>query len=158
MTAYQQTSGADPTVKNVLLLCGALALSNTGAVAVMVVTALSGLYLAQEGVVYNIPFIGAVPEKALSTLALSVQFIGTMAAAPPAALLMVRVGRRAGFILGQLIGASGAGLAVYALFAGSFWTFVAAGALIGIHNAFWQQFRFAVADTASDGFRARAIS
>lgn len=150
--------GQDPTKRNVLLLCMALALSNTGTVVVMTVTALSGVYLAREGVSYAIPFLGVVPEKALSTLALSLQFVATMAAAPPAALFMVRFGRRVGFTLGQLIGAFGAALAVYALYEQQFWTFVFAGTFLGIHNAFWQQYRFAVADTASDDFRAKAVS
>ena len=74
----------DPTVRNVLLLCGALALSNTGTVLIMTVTALAGHHLAREGVFYVLPFLGEVPEKALSTLALSIQFVATMAAAPPA--------------------------------------------------------------------------
>lgn len=150
--------GMDPTVRNVLLLCGALALSNTGTVLIMTVTALAGHHLAREGVFYVLPFLGEVPEKALSTLALSIQFVATMAAAPPAALFMARVGRKIGFTLGQLIGAFGAALSVYALFEQQFWTFVFAGVFLGIHNAFWQQYRFAAADTASESFRARAVS
>lgn len=157
-TGADTLQGQDPTKRNVLMLCIALALSNTGTVVVMTVTALSGVYLAREGVSYAIPFIGVVPEKALSTLALSLQFVATMASAPPAALFMVRYGRKVGFTLGQIIGAFGAALAVFALYEQEFWTFVTAGGLLGIHNAFWQQYRFAVADTASDSFRAKAVS
>ncbi len=158
MSVNNGVVASDPTVRNTLLLCGALALSNTGAVLIMTVTALSGAYLARPDVVYDLPLIGTFSERALSTLALSVQFIGTMAAAPPAALLMARIGRRAGFSLGQLIGAGSAGLATYALFIQHFWLFVLAGFLIGVHNAFWQQYRFAVADTASPEFRPKAVS
>lgn len=145
-------------MRNVLLLCGALALSNTGAVLVMTVTALSGAMLARPDVVYWLPFVGEFSERALATLALSVQFIGTMAAAPVAALLMGRIGRRAGFTIGQFIGVLGAALAVHALVQLDFWVFVAAGALLGFHNAFWQQYRFAVADTASPEFKPKAVS
>lgn len=158
MSVEAETEGKDPTVRNVLLLCGALALSNTGTVLIMTVTALAGYHLAREGVVYTLPFIGEVPEKALSTLALSIQFVATMAAAPPAALMMARVGRKIGFTFGQFIGAVGAAVSIYALFQQEFWTFVFAGLLLGVHNAFWQQYRFAAADTASDSFRARAVS
>ncbi|MDW3207479.1 MAG: MFS transporter [Alphaproteobacteria bacterium] len=148
----------DPSKRNTLLLCAALALSNTGAVLVMTVTALSGAYLAREGVTYWLPLIGEFPEKALSTLALSMMFVGTMASAPPAALLMARIGRRAGFTIGQMIGVGGAALSVLALVEQHFWMFCAGGFLIGVHAAFWQQYRFAVADTASEEFRPKAVS
>lgn len=158
MTADVQQSTNDPSVKNVFLLCGALALSNTSAVLVMTVTALSGAYLARPDVVYWLPFIGDVPERALATLALSMMFVGTMAGAPPAALLMARIGRRAGFTIGQVIGVVGASISVYGLYENSFWIFVVGGFFIGVHSAFWQQYRFAVADTASPEFRPRAVS
>jgi len=156
MTA--DTAIHDPTKRNVLLLCAALALSNTGAVLMMSVTALAGTYLAREGVTYWLPFIGDFPETALPTLALSTMFVGTMSIAPAAALLMGRIGRRAGFTLGQMIGLIGACTSMYALFEQSFWTFVLGGYLIGAHAAFWQQYRFAVADTASPEFKPKAIS
>lgn len=148
----------DPTIRNTMLLCASLAVSNTGAVLIMTVTALAGAYLARPEVMYSLPLIGTFSERALSTLALSMQFIGTMMAAPPAALLMARIGRRAGFSVGQLIGFGAAGLATYALIDQNFWLFVVAGFLIGFHNAFWQQFRFAVADTASPEFKPKAVS
>lgn len=149
---------ADPTKRNVLLLCAALALSNTGAVLMMTVTALSGAYLTREGVTHWLPLIGEFPEKALSTLALSMMFVGTMSTAPVAALLMARIGRRAGFTIGQFIGMAGALVSVLALIEQEFWLFCTGGFLIGMHAAFWQQYRFAVADTASPEFRPKAVS
>lgn len=148
----------DPTKKNVLMLCIALGLSNTGASLVMTVTALTGIMLADPDVVYHLPFIGALPETALATLALGVQFIGTMSATIPASLLMGRVGRRIGFTIGQLIGVTGGAIGVLAIMEGSFWLFVYAGFMIGVHNAFWQYYRFAAADTASEAFKPKAIS
>ena len=155
MTAAVQN---DPTKRNVLLLCGALALSNTGGSLVMTVTALAGAYLARPDVTYWLPLLGEFDEKALSTLALSMQFVGTMAAAPLAALLMGRIGRRLGFTFGQMIGIAAAAVSAYALFQQNFWLFVVGGSLLGVHNSFWQQYRFAVADTASPEFKAKAIS
>lgn len=151
-------AGGDPTRRNVLLLCGAMALSNTGASLIMTVTALTGAMLADPSVFYYIPFIGDVAETKFPTLALGVQFIGTMATTVPAALLMRRVGRRIGFTMGQGIGFCGALLAAYAIQANSFWLFVLAGGLIGSHNAFWAQYRFAAADTASADYKPRAIT
>lgn len=151
-------AGRDPTRRNVLLLCIALGLSNTGTSLIMTVTALTGVMLADPAVVYELPLVGRLPQTALGTLALGVQFVGTMASTIPASLLMGRIGRRAGFTIGQLVGLTGALLAVQAIFAGSFWLFVAAGALIGVHNAFWQYYRFAAADTASESFKPKAIS
>jgi predicted MFS family arabinose efflux permease len=151
-------TSSDPTKRNVVLLCLALGLSNTGASLIMTVTALTGIMLADPRVIYDLPLIGALPQTALATLALGVQFVGTMVATIPASLLMGRIGRRAGFIIGQVIGLTGAGIAVMAIFDGDFWLFVYAGFLIGMHNAFWQYYRFAAADTATEAFKPKAIS
>ena len=149
---------ADPTKRNVLLLCIALALSNTGVVIVMTVMALSGAYLARPDVMYFLPMIGSFAEPALSTFPLSIMFVATMIAAPLAAALMARIGRRGGFSIGQLVGAAGGVVGAYALYAQDFWMLSTGGILLGIHNAFWQQYRFAVADTASAEFKPKAIS
>lgn len=148
----------DPTKRNVLLLCVALALSNTGVTIVMTVMALAGAYLARPDVHYSIALIGSFTEPALSTFPLSIMFVSTMVAAPLAAALMARIGRRSGFTFGQLVGAMGGGVGAYALYIQDFWILSAAGILLGIHNAFWQQYRFAVADTASAEFKPKAIS
>lgn len=151
-------AGRDPTKKNVAVLCVALGLSNTGASLIMTVTALTGMLLADPDAIYHLPLVGALPETAFATLALGVQFIGTMAATVPASLLMGRIGRRAGFTIGQAIGLVGAAVAVLAIMGGDFWLFVYAGFMMGIHNAFWQYYRFAAADTASEAFKPKAIS
>lgn len=151
-------SSSDPTKRNVLLLCAALALSNTGITIIMTVMALSGAYLASPDIEYSLPLIGSFSEPALSTFPLSIMFVATMVAAPFAAALMARVGRRSGFTFGQLIGAIGGGVGAYALFVQDFWLLSGCGILLGFHNAFWQQYRFAVADTASEAFKPKAIS
>ena len=98
------------------------------------------------------------PEKSLATLPLATQYIATMCSTIPASLFMARVGRRTGFTLGQMIGAIGGLLSAYAVYTGAFWLLVGGCILLGIHNAFWQYFRFAAADAAEPAFRSRAIS
>ena len=85
-------------------------------------------------------------------------FTFVMVATIPASLFMRRVGRRIGFTVGQLIGASAAALSVYAIFPNSFWLFAVGGALFGVHGAFFQYYRFAAADTAGKQYRSRAIA
>ncbi|MDP6705258.1 MAG: MFS transporter [Alphaproteobacteria bacterium] len=132
------------TRRNVVLLAAGLALSMSGGSLVMTVTALTGTMLA--------------PRPELATLPLTVQFILTMAATIPASMFMRRFGRRIGFSVGQLIGVIGALVSCYAIFVLDFWLFAVGGGLIGAHNAFWQYYRFAAADTASADYKSRAIS
>ncbi len=130
--------------RNVLVLSICQALSMTGASLVIFVSALAGQMLADD--------------KSLATLPIAFQFTATMLTTIPASLLMGKIGRKLGFTLGQLIGVCGAALASYAIYEGSFWLFVLASSLLGSHNAFWQYYRFAAADTASGEFKAKAIS
>ena len=134
----------DPSRRNVILLGLGLALAMTGSSLIMTVSALAGQMLAAD--------------KRLATLPLALQFAMTMVATIPASLLMRRIGRRAGFSIGQGIGLVAAALAAYGIFLGSFALFAVGSAMFGIHNAFWQYYRFAAADTASPEFRSRAIS
>ena len=97
-------------------------------------------------------------DKALSSVPVALIFTFVMVATVPASLLMRRFGRRVGFTVGQLIGASAAALSVFAIFQGSFWLFAAGGVLFGIHGAFAQYYRFAAADSAGEEYRSRAIA
>lgn len=134
----------DPTRKNVLLLAVCQALAMSGSSMLAAVAALAGFMIAED--------------KSLATLPVACQFLATMLTTIPASLIMRRIGRRAGFSIGQLIGMSGAMIAGYAIYDINFPLFVAGSFLIGMHNAFWQYYRFAAADTASEAFRARSIS
>lgn len=155
---FSAFSGTDPTKRNVLLLAICLAFSMSGTSLNMVISALTGKMLADPNATVFIPFIGTLPEESLATLPLSMQFIGTMMATIPASMFMRRVGRRVGFTIGQIIGAIGAAIACYAILEGSFWLFTLCGLMIGVHNAFWQYYRFAASETASEAFRPHAIS
>lgn len=150
-------NGRDPTVKNVMVLAASLALANSGGSLVMTVTALAGAMLATGRGDFSLLGV-TVPYAALATLALTMQFVGTMSATIPASLLMGRVGRRIGFTIGQCFGITGSLISTYAIFQNNFWLFVLGGFTLGVHNAFWGFYRFAAADTASPAFKPKAIS
>lgn len=97
-------------------------------------------------------------DKSLATLPLALLQLATMLTTIPAALLLKRWGRKLGFMAGVLVGLSGAGLGVYAIFTGSFVLFSFATLLYGIFNGFVGYYRFVAADVATEAFRSRAIS
>jgi MFS family permease len=98
------------------------------------------------------------PSPALTTLPVSLMIVGTALATVPAALLMQRFGRRAGFSGAAVVGAGGALLAMAALAADAFWPFCVAAVLIGATAAFGQQFRFAAAESVAPERASRAVS
>lgn len=134
----------DRTRRNVVLLAICQALAQSGSSLIATVAALAGFLIAED--------------KSLATLPMACQFLGTMLSTIPASLFMNRVGRRVGFTVGQCFGLTGGGLSVYAIFMGNFPLLVFAALLFGVHNAFWQYYRFAATDTASEEYRSRAIS
>ena len=135
---------ARATVKTVFLLAICQGLSQSASIIIGVVSALTGLMLADD--------------KSLATLAVASMMVGVMVATVPASLLMKRIGRRAGFSIGQICGAVSALISIYAIFSENFWLFVAAGPIYGIHTAFFHYYRFAAADAATEAYRSRAIS
>ncbi len=134
----------DPSRKNVILLALSLALAMSGVAIIGTVSPLAGYMLAAD--------------KSLATVPLALQMVFVMISTIPASMLMRRIGRRAGFIVGQGIGLTAGVICVTAIHQGSFVLFAVGSALIGSHNAFWQYYRFAAAETATAAFRSRAIS
>jgi predicted MFS family arabinose efflux permease len=128
----------------VLSLAGGQALFQTGAVLIVTVGGLAGLNLA--------------PEPSLATLPIASIALGTALATIPASLLMGRVGRRPGFMLGAVLGGAGGGIAAWAMAAGSFWLLCLGMLLAGMYQGFAQYYRFAAAEASSADFRSRAIS
>ncbi|MCL6281923.1 MFS transporter [Ruegeria sp. 2012CJ41-6] len=94
----------------------------------------------------------------LATLPISMIVLGSMLAATPMSAIMQRWGRRAGFMLGALMGALGGVVGAYGLYLSSFPVFLAGSFLTGIYMSAHGFYRFAAADTASDAFRPKAIS
>lgn len=135
----------DAVKRNVLLLavCQALYISGT---TLMIVTApLVGKMLLPE-------------DPGWATAPLFFHHGGVMSATIPASLLMRRTGRRAGFMLGAVIGCIGALIAVEAIYQLSYWGFCLGVFVIGWFNGFAIFYRFAAADTATPEFRPKAIS
>lgn len=130
--------------KNVWLLSFCQALMNSGNILLVATSSLVGYHLAAN--------------KALATLPLGLQFLGTMLTTIPASMFMKHVGRRAGFIVGTLLGLAGAALAAWAIVHGSFFYFCAGAVLFGAFNGFGTYYRFAAADVATPDYRPTAIS
>jgi predicted MFS family arabinose efflux permease len=120
--------------------------------------AVLGSQLAINIILAGLAGAALASDPALATLPVSVVVLMSMITAPFASLLMGRYGRRAGFMVGIAAGASGGALCAQALFASSFALFIAGTGLIGVYQSFQGFFRFAAADTASEGFKPRAIS
>lgn len=116
-------------MRNLLLLATALAFSQTGVVVYLSFAALTGYWLADD--------------KSLATLPLALQFVGNALVVIPASRLMRRYGRRAGFMIGQALGATGGSLALWSVLQQDFQLFCGSAILIGAHNALWQHYRFA---------------
>ena len=130
---------------NAGVLFGAQAVVGAGQPIVMSMGGLAGAYL-----------LGA--DKSLATAPITAFTLGTAFFAIPAAMLMRRAGRRAGFIAGAGVTALGGLVATLALFQNLFWVFALGLLIIGCGSSFLQQYRFAAADGAPSDFRPKAIS
>ncbi|WP_375255241.1 MFS transporter [Yoonia sp.] len=94
----------------------------------------------------------------LATLPISFIVFGSMTTAPWISPLMQRNGRRFGFMLGAFAGAVGAAVSAYGLYTSSFAILLTGSYLTGIYMSAQGFYRFAATDTASEGFRPKAIS
>lgn len=126
----------------ILALCQGLLL--THGVSMIAVTGLAGRAIA--------------PDAGLATLPLTAYVLGGAVATLPAAFFMRRHGRRAGFMLGVLLGCLGSLVCALAVAGGSFWLLCLGTAICGGYTAFGQQYRFAAADVADLSWKGRAIS
>jgi len=130
--------------KNVGLLAICQALFNTSTGVVLSISALVGLALASD--------------KSLATLPQALQWEATAAFSIPLAILMRKFGRKAGFIFGALMGATGAVIAAISIFQGSFYLYLVAIVFFGAFTISGQTYRFAAADVATEKWRSWAIS
>jgi MFS family permease len=111
-----------PQRRNVLVLALCQAMTMTSITIMVTVSSLVGQELADD--------------KAFATWPLGLQQIGVMLATFPASLLMRRIGRRAGFTTGAVIGVGGALIQVYVVFHFGFWLFCLGNGLVGVANGF----------------------
>lgn len=131
-------------LRNILLLSGAQAVAGSSQGMVMAVGALAGATLAFD--------------PAFATVPTTVMILGVALMAGPAAILLHRLGRTRGFMLGSAIAGTGGLVAAFGLYLHSFIIFSAAMLLIGAAGAFGQQYRFAAADSVPPEGKARAVS
>ncbi|MGR3699703.1 MAG: MFS transporter [Roseovarius sp.] len=130
--------------RNVAVLVAAQAILGAQMPMIFVVGGLAGQSLAS-----NICF---------ATLPISLIVLGSMLSATPISHLMQRYGRRAGFVIGACAGAIGGAIGAYGLYTASFPIFLLGSLITGTYMSAQGFYRFAAADTASDAFRAKAIS
>lgn len=97
-------------------------------------------------------------DKALATLPVSLTNLGLALGTIPAAMLMRRFGRRAGYLVGATIGLIAGCIAASGIAAGAFAIFCLGTFVSGFYGSFVQSYRFAATDSASEAFKARAIS
>ncbi|MGL4409566.1 MAG: MFS transporter [Zoogloea sp.] len=133
-----------PPYLTVVLLSISQGLMLINGVTLVAVSGLVGLMLAGDRMLATLPMTFAVIGTALTTL--------------PAAFFMKRHGRRAGFVIGALLGIGGALVCAAAVVMQQFWLLCAGTLLGGMYSAIGQQYRFAAADVAEPAWRPRAIS
>ena len=129
---------------NVLTLALSQALMLSAIVLAMTLAAILGNMLA--------------PDKALATLPVAAMVVGTALASLPASMLMRRLGRRAGFQIGAVLGVGGSILSAMALYQGDFVAFVIGHVLLGSYQGFANYYRFAAVEAAGPDRAGKAIS
>jgi len=130
--------------RNLLVLFSAQLIFGCGTVLLVTVGGVIGALIASD--------------RSLATLPISLFVVGTAITTIPAALLMKRIGRRAGFAISALVGCSGALIASFAVTQASFVLFCLAAVLIGMTMAFAQQFRFAATESVVPAGTAYAVA
>ncbi|ADZ92605.1 MFS transporter [Marinomonas mediterranea] len=119
------------------------ALLITGNILLISVTALVGQHLA--------------PELGYATLPIALQYIGLMFVTLPAAHVMKWVGRKKGFLIGNVLGVVGACLAYMALSVDNFYIFCCGTFMLGMSIGVSQQYRYAAAEHAPSNKIPQAI-
>ena len=105
--------------RNVLILALCLALMMSATSLMITTSALVGMML--------------VKNEIWATLPLTCMFLGSLACAFPASLLMKVIGRRAGFLVGLVFGVIGAGIATLALLESSIYLFCIGSLIVGLY-------------------------
>ena len=130
--------------RNLVLLVFTQLISATGSIVIVTLGGLIGNSLAGNPAWATLPLTMIVLASALTTM--------------PAAMLMKKIGRRAGFAFSSCSAVVAVLLAALALNQSSFYVFLAATFLFGINLAFTQQYRYAAAESVDEKYVPRAIS
>jgi MFS family permease len=140
----EPTSDGKQERQTILALATCQALFQTGSILIFTIAGIAGLALA--------------PSKMWATLPIAMTALGAGIATIPAAMLMARFGRKAGFLVGTCFGALGGALGTAALVTGNFVLLCTATLLVGTYQGFAQFYRFAAAEASSPAFRSKAVS
>ena len=119
-------------------------ISATGSIVFVTLGGLIGTSLTSNQAWATLPITMIVLASALTTM--------------PAAMLMKKIGRRAGFALASCSAVVAVLVAAMSLRDSSFYLFLFAAFLFGINLAFTQQYRYAAAECVDSKFVPRAIS
>ncbi|MGP9821758.1 MFS transporter [Salinarimonas sp. NSM] len=130
--------------RNAFVMAGAQALGGANPAIVISLGGIVGQQLAEN--------------DALATLPVSLLNLGLALGTIPAALVMRRFGRRAGYVLGATIGVLAGTIASVGIAREAFLLFCLGTFVAGFYGAYVQSYRYAAADSASPAFKARAIS
>lgn len=131
--------------RNALVLAAAQSLGGAQAAIVVALGGLVGHSMLGE-------------NKEFATLPVTAFVLGTAFGTLPAGFLSRHFGRRIAFMGGAFGGTLAGLIAAFAIYRQLFPLFLMATFIAGFVGALVQQYRFAAADTASDGFRPKAIS
>jgi MFS family permease len=130
--------------RNVLVLATAQALAGGNQIVLVTAGGIVGTMLA--------------PHKGLATLPISITVIGMWLGTLPIGAFARRYGRRPAFQLGAAMGALAGLFCSAGILWASFGLFLAGSFCSGVYAASHHAYRFAAADTASAGFRPKAVS
>ena len=98
------------------------------------------------------------PIKSLQTLPTSLMIVGVAVFSFFAAMIMSKIGRKAGFLYAALFSTLSVLLATYAVWNKNFYLFCIACFFIGNGMAFTHQYRFAAAESVEKSFIPKALS
>ena len=129
---------------NVLLMAGGQSLFTIATITTMTISSVIGLQLA--------------PSPGLATLPAAMMMLSTLLTTLPASLLMKRIGRRRGFVIGTLNGAIGGLVCFTGIATESFALFCLGTFFIGLYQSFAMYYRFAATDATEPEFRSQAVS
>ena len=139
-----QNAGGVSPLKNLSILVICQWISATGSFVVVLTGGIIGASLTNN--------------PAYATLPVSALILAAAIAALPAANLMRRIGRRAGFACGSWFAVLGMLLATWSFYQQSFLAFAAGAGLLGVNLAFSQQYRYAAAESVPAQYVGRAVS
>lgn len=138
----QKSDSASQRNTYILMLCQALYASSLAID--LTLAGLVGYTLASNKALATLPFALITVAAALTTIF--------------ASMLLGRIGKKWGFMVGACAATVGGGISVWAIFHQSFPAFCVGTSLVGVFQAFAQYYRLAAADAVTQAAKAKAIS